>query len=98
MQLLTDDTGPDCAALLADAPMFCSNQGIRVREDKTDNAKNDVRAQAFGETLTRIEAKYRGTRPCPPWQNGKTDRVDGTLQERWVDRGPTPISRVTPTC
>ncbi len=54
----------------------------------TDNAKNYTVSTAFQGELTRIEAKHITTRPHCPWQNGKAERFNRTMQEYWAYRAP----------
>ncbi|MDN4477012.1 IS481 family transposase [Demequina sp. SYSU T00192] len=85
-QVLPDETGDTCAQFLADAAAFFASHGVRVREVMTDNALNYTRARAFGDVVGMLGVKHRRTRPYSPWQNGKAERFNRTLQERWAYR------------
>lgn len=85
-QVLPDETGDTCAQFLADAAVFFASHGVQVREVMTDNALNYTRSQAFQDVLSMLGVKHRRTRPYSPWQNGKAERFNRTLQERWAYR------------
>jgi transposase InsO family protein len=34
--------------------------------------------------MADLGAKHRRTKPCSPWQNGKAERFNRTLQEGWA--------------
>lgn len=85
-QVLPDETGDTCAQFLAAAAEFFASHGVRVREVMTDNALNYTRARAFQDVMTTLGVRHRRTRPYSPWQNGKAERFNRTLQERWAYR------------
>lgn len=85
---LPDEKGPTCAAFLADAAAFFAEHGIAIREVMTDNALNYRRSRDFQATLRTLDAKHVLTRPHSPWQNGKAERFNRTLQENWAYRHP----------
>lgn len=85
---LPDEKGPTCAAFLADAAAFFAEHGIAIREVMTDNALNYRRSRDFQDTLRILDAKHILTRPHSPWQNGKAERFNRTLQENWAYRHP----------
>lgn len=85
---LPDEKGPTCAAFLAEAASFFASHGITVREVMTDNAWNYRRSRDFQTVLTALGAKHILTRPHSPWQNGKAERFNRTLQENWAYRHP----------
>lgn len=87
-QILPDEKGATCAAFLAAATEFFARHGIPIREVMTDNAKNYTVSAAFQGELARIEAKHITTKPHCPWQNGKAERFNRTMQEYWAYRAP----------
>lgn len=87
-QVLPDEKGPTCAAFLADAAAFFAGHGIRIRRVMTDNALNYRRSNHFRDLLNTIGAKHVLIRPHSPWQNGKAERFNRTLQEGWAYRHP----------
>ena len=61
--------------------------GIPVpAEVMSDNAKNYVRSRDFKAALDALGAKHRLIRPHCPWQNGKVERLNRTLQVEWAYR------------
>ncbi|MCD1269056.1 IS481 family transposase [Microbacterium sp. MEC084] len=87
-QILPDEKGTTCAAFLAAAAEFFARHGIHIREVMTDNAKNYTVSAAFQGQLAALDAKHITTRPHCPWQNGKAERFNRTMQEYWAYRAP----------
>ncbi|NLT26304.1 MAG: IS481 family transposase [Microbacteriaceae bacterium] len=85
-QILPDERGATCAAFLQAALDFFRTHGVRVREVMTDNAFNYVNSHDFQQLLRAEGIIHRRTRPYSPWQNGKAERFNRTLQERWAYR------------
>ncbi|MBY0690535.1 IS481 family transposase, partial [Microbacterium marinilacus] len=87
-QILPDEKGPTCAAFLTAAADFFTRHGIQIREVMTDNAKNYTVSAAFQSQLAALDAKHITTKPHCPWQNGKAERFNRTMQEYWAYRAP----------
>jgi transposase InsO family protein len=87
-QILPDEKGPTCAGFLADAAEFFAGHGVTIREVMTDNALNYRRSNDFRRILTTLGARHILTRPHSPWQNGKAERFNRTLQDGWAYRHP----------
>lgn len=85
---LPDEKGATCAAFLIDAVSFFAEHDITIREVMTDNALNYRRSRDFQTVLTALGARHVLTRPHSPWQNGKAERFNRTLQENWAYRHP----------
>lgn len=88
VRVLPDEKGPTCAGFLAEAAAFFAGHGIAVREVMTDNAWNYTRSHEFKAVVATLNAKHIRTRPHSPWQNGKAERFNRTLQEGWAYRHP----------
>lgn len=88
VSILPDEKGPTCAAFLSAAATFFASHGIPVREVMTDNAMNYRLSNDFKAVLDQLGAKHILTRPHSPWQNGKAERFNRTLQEGWAYRHP----------
>jgi transposase InsO family protein len=88
VRVLPDETGATCAAFLLDAAEFFAGHGIRIREVMTDNALNYRRSNDFQAALTALGANHIRTRPHSPWQNGKAERFNRTMQEGWAYQRP----------
>jgi transposase InsO family protein len=84
VEVLPDEKGPTCAGFLERAAAFMAAHGAPVREVMTDNALAYVRSTAFATAIADLGAKHRRTKPRSPWQNGKAERFNRTLQEGWA--------------
>lgn len=87
-QILPDEKGTTCATFLTAATEFFTRHGIQIREIMTDNAKNYTVSTAFRTQIAAIDAQHITTRPHCPWQNGKAERFNRTMQEYWAYRTP----------
>lgn len=87
-RILPDEQGTTCAGFLAEAAAFFADHGIRIRQVMTDNALNYRRSRDFQAGLAALGATHILTRPHSPWQNGKAERFNRTLQENWAYRHP----------
>jgi transposase InsO family protein len=85
-EVLPDERGATCAGFLLRAAAWFADHGAPVREVMTDNAKNYVISRDFAAALSAIGAKHRRIRPHCPWQNGKVERLNRTLQTEWAYR------------
>lgn len=83
-EILPDEQGPTCAAFLLRANVFFTEHGITVREVISDNAWNYIRSVDFKGAIAAIGAKHLTIRPHCPWQNGKVERFNRTLQVEWA--------------
>lgn len=87
-RILPDEKGTTCAAFLAEAAAFFADHGITIRSVMTDNAMNYRRSRDFKTMLTALGVTHVLTRPHSPWQNGKAERFNRTLQDGWAYRHP----------
>ncbi len=87
-QIHADEKGTTCAAFLTAAEEFFARHGIQIREVMTDNAKNYTISAAFQGEFARLSVKHITTKPHCPWQNGKAERFNRTMQEYWAYRAP----------
>ena len=85
-EVLADETGPTCAAFLSRAATFFADHGITIREVISDNALNYIRSRDFADAITAIGAQHRTIKPHCPWQNGKVERFNRTVQIEWAYR------------
>jgi len=86
-EVLGDELGQTCAGFLGRAAAAFARAGIgRIGEVMTDNAKNYTRSAAFQGVLAELGATHVLTRPHCPWQNGKVERLNRTLQIEWAYR------------
>ncbi|HEY0696226.1 MAG TPA: IS481 family transposase [Micromonospora sp.] len=84
-EILPDEKGATCAAFLARAIAFFAGHGItRIERLMTDNAwayRYSLREVCAGHDIRQIFIK-----PHCPWQNGKVERLNRTLQTEWAYR------------
>ncbi len=83
-EILPDETGPTCASFMLRAALFFLGHGIRMREVITDNARNYIVSYDFQAALNAIGARHLTIRPHCPWQNGKVERFNRTIQTEWA--------------
>ncbi len=80
-----DEKGTTCAAFLLRAADYFANHGIaRIERIMTDNAF--AYRYSLGDAVTQLGAKQVFIRPHCPWQNGKVERLNRTLQTEWAYR------------
>ena len=84
-EVLPDEKGPTCAGFLDRAIGYFAEHGItRIERLITDNA------WAYRYSLREICATHgirqKFIRPHCPWQNGKVERFNRTLQTEWAYR------------
>ena len=80
-----DETGATCAGFLERAAVFFATCGItRIERVMTDNAFAYRLSHDFQAALARLGARQVLIRPHCPWQNGKVERLNRTLQREWA--------------
>lgn len=86
-EILPDEKGPTCAGFLTRAADYFAAHGItRIEQVITDNHLSYRRSRDFASTVTQLGAKHLFIRPHCPWQNGKAERYNRTLQTEWAYR------------
>jgi transposase InsO family protein len=80
-EVLADEKGDTCAGFLARAAEFYTRHGITIRQVMSDNAWNYRRSLDFQNTIVRLGATHILIKPHCPWQNGKVERFNRTMQE-----------------
>lgn len=85
-EVLGDEKAATCAGFFARAVAVFAANGIVVRELMTDNHWSYTRSNALAAHLTELGAKHRLIKPHCPWQNGKVERFNRTLQSEWIYR------------
>jgi transposase InsO family protein len=84
-EVLPDEKGPTCAAFLHRAAGYFAAFGIdRIERVMTDNAW--AYKYSLREVTTALGARQVFIRPHCPWQNGKVERLNRTLQTEWAYR------------
>ncbi len=84
--MLADEKGATCAGFFRPATAFASCGIDRIERLMTDNAF----AYRFSlhAVIAELGAKQVFIRPHCPWQNGKVERFNRTLQTEWAYRRP----------
>ena len=82
-----DEKGTTCAAFLTRAAAFFEQHGIeRIERVMTDNHWSYKRSNDFADAIADLNAIHKFIRPHCPWQNGKVERFNRTLQIEWAYR------------
>jgi transposase InsO family protein len=86
-EILDDETAASCAAFFERAVAAFAAAGIdRIEEVMTDNHWSYTKSNALAALLADLGAKHRLIRAHCPWQNGKVERFNRTLQTEWAYR------------
>jgi len=84
-EILRDEQGSTTAGFLTRAAAFFADHGItRIEAVMTDNHWSYTRSQAVREVMASMGATHVRIRPHCPWQNGKVERFNRTLQTEWA--------------
>ena len=86
-EILPDETGTTCAAFLTRAAGYLAAHGINaIDQVMTDNAFAYRHSNAVKAAVTALGARQIFIKPHCPWQNGKVERLNRTLQTEWAYR------------
>ena len=85
-EILPDEKGHTCAGFLLRAAAFFADHGITIQRVMTDNHWSYTRSTHVTDTLAAMGAKHVLIKPHCPWQNGKVERFNRTLQTEWAYR------------
>jgi transposase InsO family protein len=86
-EILPNEQGPTCAAFLARAAGAFAAHGItRIERVMTDNHWSYTKSPDVAAVLASLDAKHVLIKPHCPWQNGKVERFNRTLQIEWAYR------------
>jgi transposase InsO family protein len=84
---LPDERGPTCAAFILRAAEYFASRGITAIERViTDNHFSYRRSDDVRDAIAALGAKHKFIKPHCPWQNGKVERFNRTLQAEWAYR------------
>ena len=84
-EILPDEKGPTCAAFLVRAIAYFAAHGItRIQRLMTDNAWSY--RWSLRDICAEHQIKQKFIKPHCPWQNGKVERLNRTLQTEWAYR------------
>lgn len=86
-EILDDEKGSTCAAFLARAADYFATRGLTTIERViTDNHLSYRRSSDVAAVIAALGASHKFIRPHCPWQNGKVERFNRTLQTEWAYR------------
>jgi transposase InsO family protein len=86
-EILTDEKGATCGAFLARAADYFAAHGVTTIERViTDNHFSYRRSADVAAVIATLGATHKFIRPHCPWQNGKVERYNRTLQTEWAYR------------
>lgn len=86
-EILPDEKGSTCASFLARAAAYFADHGIDYIERViTDNHLSYRRSADVATVIADLGARHKFIRPHCPWQNGKVERFNRTLQTEWAYR------------
>jgi transposase InsO family protein len=86
-EILPDEKGPTCAAFLLRAAGYFASHGIpRIDRVITDNHFSYRKSTDMKNAITALGARHKFIQPHCPWQNGKVERLNRTLQTEWAYR------------
>src|SRR4051812_34383702 len=84
-EVLPDEKDATCAAFLPRAADYFAAHGIpRIERVMTDNAR--AYRCSLRHVVAALDAKQLFIKPHCPWQNGKVERLNRTLQTEWASR------------
>ena len=85
-EILDNEQGATSTAFFARALHEFAAHGITVTELMTDNAWSYTHSRSLAALLAASQIKHRLIKPHCPWQNGKVERFNRTLQTEWAYR------------
>jgi transposase InsO family protein len=87
-EILADETAPSTTAFFVRALHAFAAAGIQLQSVMTDNAWNYTRSNTLRPVLDEHHITHLLIKPHCPWQNGKVERFNRTLQIEWAYRQP----------
>jgi transposase InsO family protein len=86
-EILPDEKGTTCAGFLLRAAGYFARHGIpRIERLMTDNAFAYRHSRDLRSAAAYLGARQLFIKPHCPWQNGKVERLNRTLQTEWAYR------------
>ncbi len=86
-EILPDEKGETCARFITRAAEFFASCGIaHIEEIMTDNHWSYTKSSAVSNVIDMLGATHITIRAHCPWQNGKVERFNRTLQIEWAYR------------
>jgi transposase InsO family protein len=86
-EILPDEKGSTCAAFMLRAAEYLACHGItQIERVITDNHLSYRKSNDVAAAIAALGAKHNFVKPHCPWQNGKVERFNRTLQVEWAYR------------
>jgi transposase InsO family protein len=85
-EILPDERGETCAAFFARALETFNARRVSISAVMTDNHWSYTKSADLAVLLTSQRINHVLIRPHCPWQNGKVERFNRTLQTEWAYR------------
>ena len=85
-EVLADEKAPTCAEFFARALASFETVGINVERVMTDNHWSYTKSKSLVALLAANRITHKLIKPHCPWQNGKVERFNRTLQIEWAYR------------
>jgi transposase InsO family protein len=85
-EILGDEKADTCAAFFERALAHFATVGVTVERVMTDNHWSYTKSTKLAELLERHRIAHKTIKPHCPWQNGKVERFNRTLQTEWAYR------------
>ena len=85
-EVLADEKAETCTAFFERALDAFAQVGIVVERVMTDNHWSYTHSRRLAELLADNDIAHKLIRPHCPWQNGKVERFNRTLQTEWAYR------------
>ena len=88
-EIHSDEQGITAAGFIGRAAAFFAEHGINnIERVMTDNHWSYTKSNDVKAAIQDLGAKHKTIRPHCPWQNGKVERFNRTLQTEWAYRQP----------
>jgi transposase InsO family protein len=86
-EIHNDERGATAAEFLARAAAYFADHGItRIERVMTDHHWTYKHTRAVADVIAGLGARHKFIKPHCPWQNGKVERLNRTLQTEWAYR------------
>jgi transposase InsO family protein len=86
-EILSDERADTCGGFFRRAVAYFADHGIdRIERLMTDNAFSYRYGNDLAAALAELDTRHIFIRPHCPWQNGKVERLNRTLQTEWAYR------------
>jgi len=81
-----DERAATCSAFFARARDRFAEHGVHIEAVMTDNHWSYTKSRSLAQLFSDMQIKHVLIKPHCPWQNGKVERYNRTLQTEWAYR------------